>query len=89
MVRLDNLRMIWGKPLTVYSAYRCTEHNRSVGGAVGSMHLEGRAFDLAIDPMERTAFVSACRHAGFTGLGIYESFVHVDDGSLRTWGIGI
>lgn len=86
-VRLENLRVLWGRPLIVNSGFRCLTYNAQVGGAIRSMHLEGRAWDLQVDVMERSAFISAAKHAGFTGIGVYETFVHVDDGSLRSWGI--
>ena len=43
--RLQTLRSRLGKPLIVNSAYRSPEHNRRVGGAKHSKHLEGAAFD--------------------------------------------
>jgi uncharacterized protein YcbK (DUF882 family) len=36
------LRDRLGKPLIVRSAYRSPEHNRAVGGATQSKHMDGR-----------------------------------------------
>lgn len=43
---LDPLRRAWGKPIYVNSGYRCPALNKAVGGAAGSMHLQGRAADI-------------------------------------------
>lgn len=42
----ERVRAIWGKPITVGSVYRTPAHNRRVGGAPNSQHVEGRAIDL-------------------------------------------
>jgi hypothetical protein len=41
--KLQALRDRLGKPLIVRSAYRSPEHNRAVGGATRSKHMEGAA----------------------------------------------
>ena len=46
--QLPALRERLGKPLIVRSAYRSPEHNRAVGGAKASKHLDGIAFDIAM-----------------------------------------
>ena len=53
--KLQALRGALGKPLIVRSAYRSPEHNRAVGGAKRSKHMEGTAFDIAManhDPVD-------------------------------------
>jgi hypothetical protein len=35
-----------GKAVTIVSGYRCTEHNKAVGGVGSSQHLLGKACDL-------------------------------------------
>ena len=47
MDMLQALRDRLGKPLIVRSAYRSPEHNRAVGGAPASKHMQGTAFDIA------------------------------------------
>ena len=44
MDKLQALRDRLGKPLIVRSAYRSPEHNRAVGGAPASKHMQGLQF---------------------------------------------
>jgi uncharacterized protein YcbK (DUF882 family) len=60
-----------GKPLIVRSAYRSPEHNRAVGGATRSKHLDGAAFDIAMANHDPVAFEEAAREVGFLGFGYY------------------
>lgn len=86
--RLQALRDRLGKPLIVRSAYRSPEHNRAVGGAPRSKHLEGAAFDIAMANHDPHAFEAAAREVGFLGFGFYprSGFMHVDLGPARQWG---
>lgn len=86
--RLQELRVTLGKPLIVNSAYRSPEHNRKVGGAKASKHLEGTAFDISMANHDPASFIAAARKAGFKGIGTYprSNFVHIDTGPARSWG---
>ena len=86
--RLQELRVTLGKPLIVNSAYRSPEHNRKVGGANASKHLEGSAFDISMANHDPASFIAAARKAGFKGIGTYprSNFVHIDTGPARSWG---
>jgi hypothetical protein len=77
-----------GKPLIVRSAYRSPEHNRAVGGATRSKHMDGVAFDIAMSNHDPVAFEAAARAVGFLGFGFYprSGFMHVDLGPARQWG---
>jgi peptidoglycan hydrolase-like protein with peptidoglycan-binding domain len=73
---------VW--PLKVTSGYRCTAHNKSVGGASNSRHLYGiaadfRTLDQSINPV--ALGIVAAQY--FLSVGIYwrddeAKFVHVD-----------
>jgi len=86
--KLQALRDRLGKPLIVRSAYRSPEHNRAVGGATRSKHLNGAAFDIAMSNHDPVAFEAAARAVGFLGFGTYprSGFMHIDLGPARSWG---
>jgi zinc D-Ala-D-Ala carboxypeptidase len=89
MDKLQALRDLLGKPMVVNSAYRSPEHNRAVGGAAGSKHMEGLAYDVRMDNHDPADYIAAARSVGFTAIGTYprQNFVHVDDrGSAASWG---
>jgi hypothetical protein len=86
--KLQALRTALGKPLILTSAYRSPEHNRKVGGAKASKHMQGIAFDVRMDNHDPHTFEAAARAAGFSGFGYYprSGFMHVDTAEPRSWG---
>lgn len=88
MDKLQALRTKLGKPMVLNSAYRSAKHNKKVGGAKNSMHLQGRAFDVSMANHDPAKFETAARAVGFTGFGYYPSqrFMHIDTGPKRVWG---
>lgn len=82
--KLDKLRELWGKPIVLNSAHRCAQHNRKVGGAIHSQHLK-IAFDVRMPKEEQAQFIELAHKVGFSGIGVYETFVHLDLGKKRTW----
>jgi len=56
--KLDEIREAYGKPILLTCAARCSVHNRAVGGARKSAHVDGLAADLARTP-ELLAFIKA------------------------------
>ena len=85
---LQALRARLGKSLIIRSAYRSPEHNRAVGGAKASKHMEGIGFDIGMANHDPEAFEAAARAIGFQGFGFYprSGFIHVDLGPARSWG---
>src|SRR5690554_1702858 len=63
--KLQALRDRLGKPLIVRSAYRSPEHNRAVGGATRSKHMDSAAVDIAMADHDPVAFEAATRAVGF------------------------
>src|SRR5690606_19816920 len=86
--KLQALRDRLGKPLIVRSAYRSPAHNRAVGGAPRSKHLNGTAFVIAMANHDPVAFEAAACAVGFLGFGFYprSGFMHIDLGPARQWG---
>ena len=86
--KLQALRDRLGRPLIVRSAYRSPAHNRAVGGAPRSKHMDGTAFDIAMANHDPVAFEAAAREVGFLGFGFYprSGFMHIDLGPARQWG---
>jgi len=66
----------WKRIPTIVSGFRCTAHNRSVGGKPGSFHLIGQAADIKVPGMTPTQVQKDCEDA--KGLGRYKTFTHVD-----------
>jgi zinc D-Ala-D-Ala carboxypeptidase len=89
MDKLQALRDRLGKPMVVNSAYRSPEHNQAVGGAAGSKHLEGLAYDVRMENHNPAEYIAAAIAVGFTAIGTYpqQNFVHADArGSVARWG---
>ena len=78
---LNRIRADYGKPLVIVSGYRCPVYNATedVGGARHSQHPKKRAADIRINSheMQQEIFDLAVKH-GATGIGIYNTFIHVD-----------
>jgi uncharacterized protein YcbK (DUF882 family) len=90
--RLYALRILYGKPMTVTSAARCKAHNAKVKGASGSTHVPakdragvssgwgGQGFDIRVSGVrELVEIARLALSCGFRGIGIAETFIHIDD----------
>lgn len=86
MDALQKFRYLVGVPVVLNSAYRSTQHNKAIGGSPTSLHLAGCAFDVRITPrLTRQVIHDKAIEAGFTGIGDYNTFVHIDTGKKRYW----
>lgn len=85
--RLDEFRHWLEVPVYVTSAYRDYSHNVYVGSQPTSLHRQGRAFDIWTKHHQPFELAQAAKAFGWSGIGLYETFVHVDTGSPRTWGL--
>jgi len=89
--RLDN-SLGGGNEIQIISGYRSPSYNRnlrsrSTGVAKHSLHMKGRAIDLAVagvglDRVRRTALAFAAGGVGYYPRG---GFVHIDSGEFRAW----
>lgn len=77
---LVKIREHFNAPVRINSGVRCVSHNKNVGGAGKSQHLEGTAADIRVDgvsPAEVAKYVETLL-PNTGGIGIYSTFVHVD-----------
>lgn len=87
---MSDLQGAWGGPeFGIVSGYRDPKKNEEVGGASGSQHIHGNAFDVNTTgwPEEdKLALADAAWNAGFRGFGFYDNNMHFDVGAERGWG---
>lgn len=79
--RLQILRELIGEPITVTSGYRCSIHNKKVGGVSKSLHMEGLAADIKCSNSKLPELKRLAKLVFYNyGVGIYPNHVHVDIG---------
>jgi uncharacterized protein YcbK (DUF882 family) len=82
---LQKIRNHFGKAVTITSAYRTPKHNKSVGGTTYSQHLYGKAADIKVQgiaPSEVAKYAETLLDEG--GIGIYNTFTHIDVRSTKS-----
>ncbi len=77
--RLEALRCALDRPVVVTSGYRCPAHNASVGGAARSLHMTGRAADIAVARSEYARVAAVAREIGFSEIlpGGRRNYLHL------------
>lgn len=80
-----------GNTIHVVSGYRSPEYNailasRSSSVAKKSLHMQGLALDFRIPGVGMKELFRRVRGLNAGGAGYYRNFVHMDTGSVRTWG---
>jgi uncharacterized protein YcbK (DUF882 family) len=82
---LQKIRDHFGRPVIINSGYRTARHNKSCGGATYSQHLYGAAADIKVTgvPPAKVAEYAETLIPNSGGIGIYESFIHVDVRSVK------
>ncbi len=91
--RAQALRDLVGAVLLITSGYRTETHNRKVGGAKASLHLTASALDISDKGTGFSAHQLGRLYQGLItlgvvpdgGLGIYDSWIHLDLGKPRRW----
>lgn len=86
MEKLQKFRDFLGVPIRVNHAgqnlrgYRSSKENSSIRGAAKfSYHMLGMAFDISVDGMSTEALFEKAKQFGWSGIGLYDTWVHIDD----------
>lgn len=79
LCKIDDARNRAGIPFHISSGYRTEAHNGFVGGVSDSAHLKGYAADIVCkSSRQRYKMINALIKAGFTRIGIGDTFTHTD-----------
>jgi zinc D-Ala-D-Ala carboxypeptidase len=90
MEALDRLRLAYGSPMILSSAYRDPSHPEEAGKKTTGYHPKGRAVDVLVSGRDAHRLVGLAIMAGFGGIGISQKgphggrFVHLDNRSAAT-----
>ena len=76
--KLEELRGYMDLPIIITSGYRCSKHNKEVGGVKNSQHIRGKAVDIKVKGMSVRELEEVCKWAEFSFIKRYKSWVHVD-----------
>ncbi|KLT72082.1 hypothetical protein PL75_10075 [Neisseria arctica] len=78
-----------GKPdpvITINSAYRTPRRNASIEGAArNSLHTRGKAVDITMRGVTLDQLRLMADYYKVGGIGIYDTFIHLDAGRYRSW----
>ena len=88
--KLENFAISLGRPIVMNSGYRTPAYNATLSGAASkSLHTRRMAADIqwgTSNIQARIDMIQRAIDAGFTGIGCYNNFIHVDIGTKRSWG---
>ena len=86
MAKLQAFRVWLNRPIKVNSdklklrGFRSSTENKGIKGAANfSFHLLGMAFDISADGMSTQELFDKAKEFGWGGIGLYDTWVHVDD----------
>lgn len=65
-----------------------TDVTSKMGGTSNHIHLTGYAVDISINDDNRIETIIAASRAGFSGIGVYKTYLHLDVGTRRSWVAG-
>lgn len=90
---IQRIRDHFGKPVTITSPYRCEVHNRRVGGATKSYHMQGKAADIVVQGVSSREVAKYAESIGILGIGLYETsadgyFTHIDTRTTKSFWYG-
>jgi len=80
--KLNDLRLAFGKPMTITSGYRHVSHPIERKKQTPGAHTTGQAADIAVSREDAFHLLSLALSKGFTGIGIQQKgsgrFIHLD-----------
>jgi zinc D-Ala-D-Ala carboxypeptidase len=80
--KLNELRLAFGKPMTITSGYRHVSHPIERKKETPGAHTTGQAADIAVSREDAFHLLSLALSKGFTGIGIQQKgsgrFIHLD-----------
>ena len=86
---LQNIRDHFGVSVNITSGYRCSKHNKAVGGNSGSHHLQGMAADITVTGIEPVDVARYAESIGVKRIGLYDMeygyFVHIGSGTTKNF----
>lgn len=82
---LQKIREHFGKPITITSGYRCSTHNKNVGGASVSYHTRGQACDIVVSGVAPKEVAKYAESIGLLGIGLYDDFTHIDTRTTKSF----
>ena len=88
---LQKIRDHFGKPIggSHLTAYRCPTHNARVDNAApNSRHTKGSAADISIVGVAPAEIAKYAESIGVLGIGLYDTFVHIDTRTYKSFWYG-
>ena len=85
---LQDISNHFGKKVSITSAYRTASYNAKVGGASSSLHVRGMAADISVSGVSPLEIARYAESIGVKGIGLYNSFVHVDTRTVKYYWSG-
>lgn len=87
MALIQRIRGLYGRPMTINSAYRCEAHNKAIGSKSDN-HTSGYAVDISAKTSgERYEFVKLALNVGINRIGIADTFIHLDTNLNKAPGV--
>lgn len=91
MRKLQHLRGVYGKPMTISSGYRSPSHPIEAAKDSPGEHSTGRAADIAVQGADALRVVQLALGLGFTRVGVQQKgsgrFIHLGDSPAFPAGI--
>jgi uncharacterized protein YcbK (DUF882 family) len=84
---LQDIRDHFGNPLLINSGFRCESHNKKIGGAKRSTHLQGRGADFVVAGVscDDVYCYLVWKYPDVYGIKNYGNWIHLDTRSGGKW----